>query len=120
MSAVAIKSSKRLLAPGSRLLSMTAAASTKLAAEMRRTPAPSIAIAQVCASGSSRRIAIIAEVSRITGAILVRHKGDRHDLPLEAVLSTGWRSLSRSLGAGQTAEYFFGDVPGSSARESLP
>jgi hypothetical protein len=47
--------------------------STKLAAEMRRWDAASIAFAQVIASGSSRRIAISAEPSMIVTASRAHH-----------------------------------------------
>jgi hypothetical protein len=47
--------------------------STKLAAEMGRWDAASIAFAQVIASGSSRRIAISAEPSMIVAASRAHH-----------------------------------------------
>ncbi len=53
--------------------------STKLAAEMRRREAASIAFAQPGASGSSRRIAISAEVSTITAAVRARRIASRRD-----------------------------------------
>ena len=54
---------------------MMTAASTKFAADRRRRALFSIACAQDTASGSSRRIAISAEVSTIIEVARVRHKG---------------------------------------------
>ncbi len=60
------------LATGSRLPSMTAAASSQFAAEICRSVASSIARAMTGASVSSRRIAISADVSTITAAARAR------------------------------------------------
>jgi len=63
-----------------RLASMMTAASTKFAADVRRTKPFSIARAQASASGSLRRIAISADVSTNIWAVRVRHKVVPHDL----------------------------------------
>ena len=62
-----------------RLPSMTIAASTKFAAEMRRWGAASMASAHAAASGSSRRIAISADVSMIIAATRSHHKAGHRD-----------------------------------------
>src|SRR5204863_9947249 len=86
----------RRLATGSQLASMMAAAFTKLAADRRRTALFSIACAQDDASGSSRRIAISADVSTIIELIRVRHKGGHHDRRNGTAPSAVQRSPCRS------------------------
>jgi hypothetical protein len=58
----------------------------KLAAEMRRRDAVSIARAQAAASGSSHKIAISADVLMIAAAGRAHHTADRRDRLFETAL----------------------------------
>jgi hypothetical protein len=71
-------------AAGDRLASMMSAVSTKLAADTRRIALLSIADAQALASGSSRRMAISADVSTIIEVSRVDRKAGRHSRRIEA------------------------------------
>src|SRR6185503_5805482 len=75
MFASLMKSSNRRVAMGSRLASITTADSTKLTALTRRIVASAIARAQTIASGSSRRMAMMADVSMIilVATVVVEH-----------------------------------------------
>ena len=98
-----IKSSSLQFATGSRLPSfITAAASTKLTADIRRTVAFSIATAHRSASGSSRRIAM-ADVSMINEEGRPLHKEDRLGRLIGRVAANAQRSPSRVRGADPTA-----------------
>jgi len=89
---------KRRLAIGSRLPSINSADSTKLAADKRRIGFLSIARAQSFA-GSSRRIAISADVSMIFGEVLGHRKVAHRDRP--APLSV-WRTPCQSAAGNHT------------------
>src|SRR5579871_633311 len=99
---------------------MTAAASTYVAAETRRLRALSIASESASASGSSRRIATMADVSTIIAASLARRKADRHGPRSGMALSNGLRS-SFQYGVDERPAFPAGHFPRARAsREPLP